>query len=668
MSVSKNLDFGGVSPFGVQPGLFRGELTGQLGASGIQWQGEAFFQSIFESLPVALYATDAEGRIIFFNEAAAELWGRRPELLREYWCGSWRLYRTDGQSMAHDQCPMAVAIQTARPVRGEEAIAERPDGSRYSFLPYPTPLFDSDGRLVGAVNMLVDITDRKRAEDASRRLAAIVASSDDAIISKTLDGVITSWNEGAERLFGYSADEIIGRSILTLIPPDRHGEEVEIVARLRRGERVEHFETIRQHKDGRPLEISLTVSPVKSEDGTVIGASKIARDITERRRAEALLHRQAQHLETLNRVSTIISRDLDLERIVQAVTDMGTELTGARFGAFFYSVQDEKGEAHQLYTLSGASREAFERFGMPRNTAVFRSTFEGGAVVRSDDIRQDSRYGQNLPHHGTPEGHLPVVSYLAVPVRSSSGDVVGGLFFGHDQPGMFDADSETLVSAIAGQAAVAMDNARLHKAARTEIEQRRLAEKGKELLLHEIKHRIKNTLATVQAIATQTFRRAPPDEREAFIARLHALSGAQDMLTRQDWASASVVDLVDRALLPFRGAERKRIATRGPDAQIDPSKALLLSMAIHELGTNAAKYGALSNDSGTVDLAWTMSALAEGRHLTFVWREEGGPLVAPPTRKGFGSRMIEGSLKGKQGSVKFDFAPVGLAVTLDMAI
>jgi len=305
---------------------------------------------------------------------------------------------------------------------------------------------------------------------------------------------------------------------------------------------------------------------------------------------------------------------------------------------------------------------------MPRNTAVFRSTFEGAAVVRSDDIRQDFRYGQNPPHHGMPEGHLPVVSYLAVPVRSSSGDVLGGLFFGHDQPGVFDADSETLVSAIAGQAAVAMDNARLHKAAHAEIEQRRLAEKAKELLLHEIKHRIKNTLATVQAIATQTFRRAPPDEREAFIARIYALSGAQDMLTRQDWVAASIVDLVDCALLPFRETERERIATRGPDVRIDPSKALLVSMAVHELATNAAKYGALSNDRGTVDLEWTMSALAEGRYLTFFWREHGGPPVAPPTRKGFGSRMIEGSLKGKQGSAKFDFDPEGLAVTLEMRI
>jgi PAS domain S-box-containing protein len=570
--------------------------------------------------------------------------------------------------MGHEECPMAVTVRTGRPVRGAEAIAERPDGSRYTFLPHPTPLFDDDGRLVGAVNMLVDITDRKQAEEASHRLAAIVASSDDAIISKTLDGVITSWNEGAERLFGYSDDEIVGHSILTLIPPDRQDEERIIIERLRRGERVEHFETIRQHKSGRPIDISLTVSPVRRDDGTIIGASKIARDITDRKRAEETLLRHAERLETLNRVSTIISRDLDLGRIVQEVTDIATGLIGARFGAFFYNVLDEKGESYLLYTLSGAPREAFERFGMPRNTDVFRPTFEGTAVVRSDDIRQDPRYGRNAPRHGMPEGHLPVVSYLAVPVRSSSGDVLGGLFFGHDLAAVFDSGSETLVSAIAGQAAVAIDNARLHGAAQTEIEQRRRAEDAKELLLNEIKHRIKNTLATVQAIAMQTFRGAPPEERDAFVARIQALSGAQDVLTRHDWTGAGIVDVVELALRPFRADDRTRITDHGPDDRLDPAKALLLAMALHELGTNAAKYGALSNDHGLVDVGWIISEIAERRHLVLTWQERGGPVVTPPTRKGFGSRMIESALRGEQGSVTFDFEAAGLTATLRVAL
>jgi len=155
-------------------------------------------------------------------------------------------------------------------------------------------------------------------------------------------------------------------------------------------------------------------------------------------------------------------------------------MTGAKFGAFFYNVLNESGESYLLYALSGAPREAFERFGMPRNTAIFEPTFRGQGVVRSEDIRKDPRYGKNAPHHGMPEGHLPVVSYLAVPVLSAKGDILGGLFFGHDQPGVFSEESATLVGGIAAQAAVAMDNAQLHRSAQSEIERRRRAEASRE--------------------------------------------------------------------------------------------------------------------------------------------------------------------------------------------
>ncbi|HEX3755148.1 MAG TPA: PAS domain S-box protein [Rhizomicrobium sp.] len=240
-------------------------------------------------------------------------------------------------------------------------------------------------------------------DDPLEWLAAIVESSEDAIISKDLDGIITSWNAAAERLFGYSAAEIIGRPVTVLIPEDHLDEEPEILARIRRGERISHYETVRQRKDGQLLDISLSVSPLKNADGAVVGASKIARDITERKRAERQLEQQKRRLELLDHVSRLISRDLDLNRVVQTVTDIATELAGAKFGALFYNVLDEKGESYMLYTLSGAPRSAFERFGMPRNTAVFDPTFQGIAVVRSDDIRADPRYGHNAPHHGMPK-------------------------------------------------------------------------------------------------------------------------------------------------------------------------------------------------------------------------------------------------------------------------
>jgi PAS domain S-box-containing protein len=243
---------------------------------------------ILEALPVAVYLTDAEGHITFYNQAAAELWGHRPKLGTDSWCGSWRLYWPDGRPMAHDECPMAIAIKEGRPVRDVEAVLERPDGTRIPFRPYPTPLNDASGRVTGAINLLVDATQTKQAEIESARLAAIVVSSDDAIIGKTLDGQITSWNAGATRIFGYQADEMIGQSITRVIPPELQQEEDEILAKLRRGEHIDHYETVRIAKDGRRLDISLSVSPLLDKTGLVIGASKIARDITEKKRAEAI--------------------------------------------------------------------------------------------------------------------------------------------------------------------------------------------------------------------------------------------------------------------------------------------------------------------------------------------------------------------------------------------
>jgi PAS domain S-box-containing protein len=185
---------------------------------------------------------------------------------------------------------------------------------------------------------------------------------------------------------------------------------------------------------------------------------------------------EARTLEVLNNTGVAVSAELDLERLVQMVTDAGVELSHAQFGAFFYNVVSGSGEAYTLYTLSGAPREAFEKFPMPRNTAVFEPTFRGRGPVRSGDILADPRYGHSAPYHGMPEGHLPVRSYLAVPVISRAGEVLGGLFFGHAQPHVFTQRAERIVMALAAQAAVAIDNARLYQTSQREIEARRQAE------------------------------------------------------------------------------------------------------------------------------------------------------------------------------------------------
>ncbi len=293
-------------------------------------------------------------------------------------------------------------------------------------------------------------------EQRHAMLSAIIDSSEDAIISKDLNSRVTSWNKSAERLFGYTEAEMIGQLIHRLIPDDRKKEEDEIISKLRQGIRVEHYETIRITKTGNEVNVSLTISPIRNSKGEVIGASKIARDITRHKQNE-------ERIRVMHELGKSISAHLDVDTILQKVTDGATLLCTAAFGAFFYNKIDANGEAYMLYTLSGAPREAFEKFGMPRNTAIFSPTFSGTGILRSDDITKDPRYGKNTPHHGMPKGHLPVVSYLAVPVTSHSGVVIGGLFFGHPKPGRFTEEHETLVMSIASQAAIALDNAKLYQ-------------------------------------------------------------------------------------------------------------------------------------------------------------------------------------------------------------
>ena len=521
--------------------------------------------------------------------------------------------------LPHDECPMALALKEKRAIRGMEAVAERPDGSRVPFIPYPTPFFDAAGELAGAINMLVDISERKsaeqtlarhrdeqaalyqftdrlyrattlddiyqsaldairqslgcerasillfddtgvmkfvawwglsdgyrraveghspwpadakdpeiicipdvdtadlpsdlrgvvkaegiralafiplvargrligkfmtyhdgprrfgdaendlsitiarqlgfsiermraeeerlRAERASRLLASIIESSSDAIISRDLNGVVTSWNGGAARMYGYAAEEMIGQPLAVLIPPDRHEQEEEVLARIRKGETPDPYETLRQRKDGRLIDVSVTVSPVRDDAGNVIGASKIARDITERKQAQA---------------------------------------------------------------------------------------------------RQ-------------------------------------------------------------------------------------------KLLTQEIQHRTKNLFAVVHSVVARSFagKETVREAEEAVLSRLHSLAKTHAMLIDKDWQGAELGDVVATEMAPFAD----RVSASGPRLLLGAKAAQNFALAIHELATNATKHGALSNGMGRIGIEWQMDEPAGV--LIFRWQERGGPVVKPPAAKGFGSAVLE---------------------------
>jgi PAS domain S-box-containing protein len=271
----------------------------------------------------------------------------------------------------------------------------------------------------------------------------------------------TIWGDARENLYkGH-------HTFIEILHPEDRERVIASLERQHGGARTEEeYRIVR--RDGTVRWIHDRAFPVRDERGEMMRVVGIAEDITERKAADKALREQTEAVETVNRVGQMLAGELDLHKLVQAVTDAATELTGAHFGSFFYNILDERGASFMLYTLSGVPREAFAHFPMPRATDLFGPTFRGEGTILIEDVRVDPRYGKNSPYFGMPEGHLPVVSYLAVPVISRSGEVIGGLFFGHEEVGVFTERSARIVEGLAAQAAVAMDNARLFDSVKAE--------------------------------------------------------------------------------------------------------------------------------------------------------------------------------------------------------
>jgi PAS domain S-box-containing protein len=432
----------------------------------------AKFEALFNQSSVFAGIMDLQGYLREANDLSLRYCGyTRDEVLgRPFWDTPW--WR--GSAEVRARIRLAAQQAASGNVFREELRYWLADGSERIVDFAMHPIRDQSGAVTLLHPTGIDITERKRIEAALFEheqslswLASIVESSEDAIVSKNLDGLITSWNKGAQRIFGYAADEAVGQPITIVIPIDRQDEERTILTRIRRGERIEHFETVRQRKDGSLIVVSLTISPVKNARGEIVGASKIARDIS-----------------------------------------------------------DEKRRQEQIATLA-----------------------------------------------------------------------------------------------------------------------------------REAEHRSKNLLANVQAAVKLSRSETVEGLKEAIEGRIGALANVHSLFAQTRWIGADLLSIARQELAPYSEQEARRVKVDGPHVLLAPTAAQSIAMILHELATNAAKYGALSSADGRVDLSWTHER--EGR-LTLHWREKDGPPIAPPTREGFGGRIIKQMATQLDGHVSMDWRPEGL--------
>ena len=535
---------------------------------------------ILKSSPVAFYSCNLKGEISFFNTAAERLWGRKPTIGKDLWCGAWKIYYEDGTPLPKEEHPVALALKTKNFSKKSEVKIERPDHSFRMILIIPQPDLNSANELVGAhfymidsseflsdhikkatlsaivetsddaiiskdlngtitswnagaerifgyteaealgrhITMLIpksrlheedeiisklkkgeridhfetirldqsgrpiaisltispikniygeivgaskvarDISERVQNHEKKEILSAIVESSDDAIISKDLEGTIMSWNNGAQKIFGYSEKEAVGNSITMLIPKDKLREENLIISRISQGEKIDHFETVRMHKSGREIQVSITVSPVKNHKGVIVGASKVARDITLQAESKKALEKYSRNLEVLNSVGKSITENLNFKEILQRVIKITTELTHSQIGVFFYEGENPD-ENNSYFAVSGAKRTDFEKLEILRFQDLVPESFHKTQVFIIKDTEE--RLPEKHPMYEKLKLQLGYKSYMAVPLLSKTGSVIGGFFFGHAEKDHFSSEDRLLVRNIASQTATTLQNSYL---------------------------------------------------------------------------------------------------------------------------------------------------------------------------------------------------------------
>jgi PAS domain S-box-containing protein len=507
--------------------------------------------------------------------------------------------------MPHDECPMAIALKEKRPISGAEIVAERPDGTRIPLLAYPSPLWDESGALVGGINTLVDITERKEAERSAQRLAAIVESSHDAILSHDLHGIVNTWNSGAERLYGYTAGEAVSLPVEIVIPLDRRDEETLILQRVCRGERIKNYETVRRRKDQTLVDISPTISPIKNAQGRVIGATELAQDITERKTAEEATRRLAAIVTSSD--DAIVSKDLS--GIIKSWNSGAEHLFG-------YTAAEVIGKP--ITILIPPDRHGEE-------THILECLRRGERIDHYETIRQRK------------DGSRVEISLTVSPLKDAQGRVIGASKIARD----------------------------ITERRRAEEKQHLLLRE----MNHRVKNLFALAAAvitlSVRSAETPRVLAESVRDRLAALARAHDLT-LPDLREGREKADrpTTLPNLVRTIVAPYQ--DHNSFSVNGPDVPVGGKPALAIALLLQEMATNAAKYGALSSQNGHVDVTWCVSE--DKLSLTWQERG-GPPVEGEPKNEGFGSLLARLTVTGQLGgTMSHDWGKEGLTVKLSVPL